>query len=205
MKKTPDTTLPTQRAPRNQKNQCEIIKDLFAGRIKEQELTPTNLEYYERVQSCYRSQMAGDAQAKTVKKLMKLYGVSNPTACRIYHDTEDIFGSSATFHEKFIRHKTMEFALKAYRMAELARSPKAMVAALSTYIRASGIENQSPDLPNFGELNPGDVYTLLPNSLVTAIAAHLGGGVVDLNAADYIIEIPENNDDAGDAPGHSAG
>lgn len=174
------------------------------GSINDQELTPSNVEYFERVKICYKSQLKFEAKSKTIKKLSKTFSIGQSAALRIYAETEQIYGSQAKFTKEFKRHKAEEMALAAFRKAQLLDSPTGMGMATNAYIRASGIEQDDSDLPDFQNLDPGNVFALLPEFLAQAIQKGLEGGVVDLNKANYTIDIQHeeitNGSKGGDTP-----
>ncbi|MEL6968633.1 MAG: hypothetical protein AAFO02_00580 [Bacteroidota bacterium] len=191
MAKLPSNTI-------NRKSQAEVIIDWFEGRIGDHELTEKNLEYFERVKSCYRSQMDFRPKSKTIKMLIKTYKVSRATAQRLYNETETIWGSTQRFNQAFMRHQAIEMAKSAFRKAKLAKAPKQMVQAINAFIRASGIENEAADIPLFENLQPGDVYTMLPEAIGKMILDKLEGGVVDLNQNPHTIEIAHEEVTSGD-------
>lgn len=173
---------------RNAKSNLDVIVDWFEGRIGDHELTKANQEYFARIQMCYRSQMNFHARAKTVKMLSKSYGISERTATRLYNDCEKIYGTTRKFNKEFTRHKAEEMALQTYRKAKSIGAVKTMVQAVAAYIRASGIEMEDSNVPDFAQLEPGDVITMLPPEIKEAIMLQLNGGSVDLNKATYTVE-----------------
>lgn len=173
----------------NRKSQAEVIIDWFEGRIGDHELTDKNKEYFERAKACYRSQMNFQAKSKTIKMLIKTFGLSRATAQRLYNETETIFGSTQRFNQSFMRHQAIEMAKAAYRKAKQAKATKQMIQAINAFIRASGIENEAADIPIFENLQPGDVYTVLPEAIGKMILEKLEGGVVDLNSNPYTIDV----------------
>jgi hypothetical protein len=190
----------------DRKSNAQVIIEWFEGRLNDKELTPTNWEYFDRIKCCYRSQMNFQAKGKTLKMLEKTFNVSRATAQRIYNETEQIYGSTHKFDKNFKRHQAEEMAKAAYRKAKILESPKLMVAAANAFIRASGVELENADIPGFQDLDPGDVITLLPAAISDAILRKLEMGVVDLNQADYTIEIEHEEitqgDDRGDQSTH---
>lgn len=175
---------------KDKRSNCETIIQWFEGRIGDDELTDLNKEYFDRVKTCYKSQIHFEAKSKTIKKLCKTYDVSKATAQRIYAETEQIYGSQQKFTKEFKRHKAEEMALATFRKAQLLDSATGMGMATNAYIRASGIEIEDSDIPDFGALDPGAVFTVLHSAIESAIVSQLAGGVVDLNKANYTIDIP---------------
>lgn len=185
----------------NRKSQADVIIDWFEGRISDNELTEKNLEYFERVKSCYRSQMNFHSKGKTIKMLMKTYQLSRATAQRTYNETETIYGSTQRFNQAFMRHQAIEMAKATYRKAKMANATKQMVQAINAFIRASGIENEAADIPIFENLQPGDVYTMLPEAIGKMILDKLDGGVVNLNENPFTIDVTHEEVASGDQPG----
>jgi len=187
--------------PRNRRSNAQVIIDWFEGRIGDHELTDPQKEYFERVKAAYKSQLAFHSKHRTIKALAKTYEVSEATAQRIYTDSEKIFGSQRKFNKEFARHKAEEMALSTFRKARQAGALKTMAQAVNAYIRASGIEMEDADIPDFATLEPGDVVTMLPQAIQDAILTQLQGGSVDLNQAPYdaeaiVIDITPEEDDA---------
>jgi hypothetical protein len=189
----------TQGTTREKKTNAEIIVDWFEGRISDDELTASQREYFNRLKACYKSILKFDARSTTLKKLCKTFDISDRTAHRIYADTEYVYGTTRKHNRDFKRLKAEEMAMRAYGIALKKGDAKAMVQAVNSYIRATGIEQDEIDIPNFQELQPGDVITLLPPQIETAITLHLNAGVVDLNDSSYIIDLPYEKVPSGDS------
>jgi len=173
------------KAGKIKRTNCETIMAWFEGSIGDNELTNSNREYFERIKSCYRSQMNFEARSKTIKMLRKTYGISAATAQRLYADSEQIYGSQRKFNKEFKRHQAEEMAKAVYRKARKADSLKTMLGAVNAYIRATGVELEDSDIPAFDSLDPGEVIAVLPDNIREAISVMLQGGVVDLNQVEY--------------------
>lgn len=174
---------------RNKKSNAEIIVEWLEGRLHDSELTDANIEYFDRIKACYKSILKFDARSKTLKLLGRTFDIDTRTATRIYKDTEFIYGNTRQHNKEFKRLRAEEMALRAYRRADERNDAKGMVQATNAYIRASGVEQEEIDIPNFSELQPGDVITLLPPALQVMMLKGIEQGVVDLNQAEHTIDI----------------
>lgn len=174
---------------RNKNSNKEVIISWFEGRIKDEELTDHQKEYWDRVQTCHASQLKLHARKRTINMLCKRFDLSRATAQRLYADTEEIIGSQRKSNKEFKRLIAEEMAKATYRKARQLDSPGLMVKALHAYIRATGIEMEDSDIPAFNELEPADVYTMLPPTIEKHLLEQLAEGVINLNAAPKTIDI----------------
>jgi len=158
----------------------QVLEQLFNGEIEEADLTSAQGEHYERVKACYALLLKGRTHRDIHKKLGKMFNISYHTIYRLIKSTEMLFGAQR-INKEIKRHIAANMALQAFNLAVKQKDNAGMSRAVGAYIKATGLENEDPDLPDFEKLQPSLILTVLPDHAQKALLTMLKGGVVDLN------------------------
>lgn len=159
----------------------EVMVEYFAGRRKREELTDFQLDYLDRIKACYSMMLEAKRKSAIIRMLQELHGVAESGCYKLYAETEEIFGGTTRANKEIKRHIAEEMAKEAWRRAKKIKKVPAMINALNAYIRATGIEEQDPEIPDMQKLEPGVIVTLLPPELEQRIVAQLKEGYVNFN------------------------
>ena len=176
----------------------EVAKAYFEGKIKEEHMTAHQKEYLDRIIAIH-AMLAKQFKSKffIVKKLKKLYGVSQATAYLLIRETERHFGDLNKSNKDIHRHIAIEMAKEAYRIAREDRDAKSMVAAIRAYSEATGLNQYDPDLPDFDKIQPSLNLVVLPEGMESHILEVLKDGAINLNEPPKVIDVEHEEIDTG--------
>jgi hypothetical protein len=177
---------------RDKKSNKEIIAELFAGRVKEEELTEVQRTYYTRVRAIYAKLLQMEpvlTYNEIVNILVVNHGVGERTAYRLIKDAEHLFGDFQKANKNILRMRAQEMALQAYNVALKQKRGKDMAAAVKAYIDAGGLNREDADLPDFKNLEPHLLIMLLPEEQKQLLNSLLSQGVLNLNKVPQTIDI----------------
>lgn len=163
--------------------------ELFEGKIDEEQLTDTQMQYLRAVRMAYGMILDARSKMYTVGSLIRMFDISQATAYRVIKDTEKLFGEIAQVDKQISRQVAIEMAKRAYNMAFKREDTKGMVSATKAYIQAAGLLLDDSELPDLEKLQPSLVITVLPQGMEDSIQRMLQGGAVDLNQAPEIESI----------------
>lgn len=159
----------------------EAIIEVLNGDRRVDELTTVQTDYYKRVRVTFDLICEGNPSKYVSGVLEKEFGLSRTQAWRTIRETELIFSKMQKVDKAVYRNIAAEMAKKSYRKAELRNDPKTMVAATNALIKAYGLDQDDPDLPEFEKLTP-HTYIILPPANAPQLG-EIGGGLIDLNQA----------------------
>jgi len=184
----------------NRRSNLEVIQDLFAGRVKEKDLSEHQYQYLVMVRSAYGMLLEVKSRKYIVGALMRQFEISQESAYRIIRECGKIFGKVGKVDKEIYRHMTIEMAKSAYLKAQDAADVKEMINATKALIKAVGLDRDDVDLPDFEKLQPSLNLLVLPDGMEEKIEQLLTGGAVDLNRFDSeeiaYEEVDENADQA---------
>ena len=162
---------------RDKKTDYEVLHDFVSGKITEEEMTEHQLKKLERVRSCYAMLIKFWSAPKVVKRLRKLYGLSQSQAFRDIDLTERLYGAIRNANKEFHRLIAIEMALETYRMAKKDRKGNVMAMANRNYIEATGTSINDPDLP-FEKMEASVNIIVIPEHLQNQLVKNLNKGPV---------------------------
>jgi|GEM_PF-2841892 len=175
---------------RNKLTNKQVVLNLFIGHTKEEELTDAQMLYLRKIRACYGMMLEWFSKNYVMGALISQFSISQSQAYRLYNDAEEIFGSQYKASKEFKRHMAEEMAKEVYRRAKKVGSLGSMIDALHAFIRATGVEREDPDIPDFSKLEPHQIEAVLPQELTVNILETLKAGVINLNNAPVTIDIP---------------
>lgn len=145
--------------------------------------------YLRKIRACYGLMLEWFSKNYIMGALITQFSISQSQAYRLYNDTEEIFGSQYKASKEFKRHMAEEMAKEVYRRAKQLGKLSSMIDALHAFIRATGVEKEDPDLPDFSKLEPHQIEAVLPTELSMNILETLKAGVIKLNEPPVTIDI----------------
>lgn len=188
------------------------LEQLFTGKIDEEELTLHQAERLERIRATQAMLMDAKGSGQIVKKLNKVYGISQAQAWRDIQLTELLFGKLRKANKEFKRSIAENMALETYRLARKDKDARGMAAANRNYIEATGCNIEDPDLPDFEKLQPSLYPIVLDDAIRKLLLNFIGsGGSLDLTkliqhaeSVPFTAVEPKGLDPAGDRQTPSA-
>lgn len=159
----------------------DVMIEYFAGRRKFEELSDFQKTYLERIKACYDLILKQKRKSTIIRMLQEIHGVAESGCFKLYAETEEIFGGTSKVNKEMKRHIAEEMAKELWRKAKKLDKLSLMDKALKNYIRATGIEEEDPELPDMSKLEPGVIITLLPPQLEQLIVNQLQQGYVNFN------------------------
>lgn len=166
---------------RNKLTDQQVIIEYLDGRRKETELTDHQREYFNTVKAIYDMMLKAKSKASILKSIQVLADCTQRHAYQLYHEAESIWGNTSKSNKEIKRHIAEEMAKKAYRIAQKNSDVSAMIKAAHLFIRASGVESEDPELPDFDKLEPSVIITILPPELEKNIVAQIKSGYMDFS------------------------
>lgn len=177
---------------RNKLSNKEVIGLLFQGEINEEDLTEFQEEYLNKVKTTHGLLLKGNTHEEIHNKLEDLFKISYLTRLRLLREVEDLYGSYHS-NKETKRHIAANMALEAYQMAKDDGDFNGMVKATNAYIKATGVEHEDPDLPDFSRLQPNLIINVLPEQIKSGLLEMLSAGAVDLNTMPESVELPSGD------------
>jgi hypothetical protein len=96
----------------------------------------------------------GKKDSTVVAIIMKEYGVSRATAYNDITDARRLYGSLAKPEKEFWREVLREWATENMMIAKEMGDMKAQAAAIANLIKITGVDKESPELPDFSKFEP---------------------------------------------------
>ena len=174
----------------------EVIIEVINGDRKTEDLTPAQVDYYKRVRVTYDLLCEGNPTKYVHGALEREFGLSRTQAWRTIRETELIFSKMQHVDKAVHRHIASEMAKKAFYKAELLNDARGMTMATQAFIKALGLDQEDPDLPDFDKIRPNTIIILPPTNAPQL--DQVKGGLIDLNRAPkpVTIDIPHEELDA---------
>lgn len=179
---------------RDKPSNKQVVMDYLQGHRELEDLTATQLKYYETLRAIYAKLMQVKplvSKKEILDFLTKEIGLSQNSAFRYYNDAEHVFGIFNKIDKNIHRQRAMAMAEAAYNLAEKKQKPREMTMAAKAYIEAGGLNREDADLPDFGKMDASLVLVVLPDEQQSIIDGLLGAGSVKLNnLPNQTIDVP---------------
>lgn len=168
----------------------QVIVEYLEGRRKDTELTEHQVKYFDTVKAIYDMMLKAKSKARILKEIQVLADCTRRHAYQLYQEAEYIWGNTSKSNKEVKRHMAEEMAKKAYRIAVTNKDVNAMIKATHAFIRATGVESEDPDMPDFSRLQPSVIVTILPPELERNIMEQLKAGYMDFSKSFEVEDVP---------------
>lgn len=176
----------------NQLTKSDLFDRIEAYYLKGGKLNDQETEICKRWESAYATLCEVRSKKVAVKKHVAIFkGLSISQAYIDLNNAERVFNPLRKYTKEFLRMVLIESSLKDVKKAEkLAREEKDVYkwaklmsikdAAEKRIIKAAGLDQYDPNLPDFSKLQPHQFNIDVPDELKQMIKTMMGNGVVDI-------------------------
>jgi hypothetical protein len=186
----------------------EVVMEYFEGKRREEHLSLDHLNYLRMVRQAWALLLDVKSKKYIVGSLIQQFDITYSYAYRILRQTQEIMGSVDQVDKSINRHIAIEMAKEAYRKAQLLDSLSEMNKAIGNFIKASGLDRDDSELPDFSKLDAHLNVMVLPEGMEDLLRQTLEQqGVINLNklpeGAELTTyeEVDEADTEGADTPG----
>lgn len=167
----------------------EVIQSYFRGELREVHLSDENKRYLKMYRHCYSMLLDVKSHKYIMRTLADEFELSERQSYRVLDDAKQIYSDVRKADKDINQHIAIEMAKKAFRRAKQSNSTRDMVEATKAFIKATGLDKDNVELPDFERLQPSLLVAVLPEGLKESIQDLLSEPAIDLNKAPKTIEI----------------
>lgn len=174
------------------RKRSDAVRDFLEGTLHFADLRRSEREYLDQLKLIEAMWSDGKTDRAVRNALCEKFHLHDNSARKLLGECMLVFGDIREVNRKMQRYRAEQMAIKAYELAEIAGDYKAMIAATKAFAEANGLNNDDPDLPEFANLDPGVIVTVLPDGMeemVRQLAAT--GGVIDHTKLPEELELPD--------------
>lgn len=166
------------------------IKEYYAGN-ESVILSPAREAIRHRWHTVYLMKLDRKTDHEIVKGLMSMFKISQALAYKDIINASNLFGATHKANKELNRQISEQMALETYQIAKEKRDPKGMDSANKTYQKASGLDDDLTELPDFSKLEPNIYIVMLDPRTEKIIDKLLNSPSINLN--NLIDEVDEDN------------